>query len=47
VQLVVESKKKTPEVARNLIEKTRRELADAVIKQQVIELIEKESQDFP
>ena len=40
VQLVVESKKKTPEVARNLIEKARRELADAVIQQQVIELIE-------
>lgn len=40
VQLVVESKKKTPEVARNLIEKARRELADAITQQQIIELIE-------
>ncbi|HEY9610961.1 Rpn family recombination-promoting nuclease/putative transposase [Allocoleopsis sp.] len=40
VQLVVESKKKTPQVARNLIEKAQRELADVVTQQQVIELIE-------
>lgn len=40
VQLVVESKKKTPETARNLIEKARRELVDATLQQQVIELIE-------
>ena len=40
VQLVVESKKKTPQVARNLIDKARREWADAVIQQQIIELIE-------
>lgn len=40
VQLVVESKKKTPQVARTLIEKARREWTDAVIQQQIIELIE-------
>ena len=38
--LVVESKKKTPQVARTLIEKARREWTDAVIQQQIIELIE-------
>ncbi len=40
VQLVVESKKKTREVARHLISKARQELTDAVIQQQVIELIQ-------
>ena len=40
VQLVVESKKKTGDKARQLINKARLELADAVIQQQVIELIE-------
>lgn len=40
VQLVVESKKKTPEVARSLIHKARQELPDLVVQQQVIELIE-------
>lgn len=40
VQLVVESKKKTSEVARSLINKARQELADVVIQQQIIELIE-------
>lgn len=40
VQLVVETKKKAPEVAQNLIAKARQELADVVIQQQIIELIE-------
>jgi len=40
VQLVVESKQKTPEFARNLINKARQELTDNVIQQQIIELIE-------
>ena len=40
VQLVVESKKKTPEVAQNLINKARQELTDVVVQQQIIELIE-------
>ena len=40
VQLVVESKNKTGDKARQLISKARLELADAVIQQQVIELIE-------
>jgi predicted transposase/invertase (TIGR01784 family) len=40
VQLIVESKQKTPEFARNLINKARQELTDNVIQQQVIELIE-------
>ena len=40
VQLVVESKQRTPEVARHLISKARQDLTDAVIQQQIIELIE-------
>lgn len=40
VQLVVESKQKTPEFARNLINKARQEFTDNVIQQQIIELIE-------
>lgn len=40
VQLVVETKKKAPEVAQNLIAKARQELTDTVIQQQIIELIE-------
>ena len=40
VQLVVESKKKTGDKARQLISKARLELADVVIQQQAIELIE-------
>ena len=40
VQLVVETKKKTGDKARQLISKARLELADAIIQQQVIELIE-------
>lgn len=40
VQLVIESKQKTPEFARNLINKARQELTDNVIQQQIIELIE-------
>ena len=39
VQLVVESKKKTPEVARSLINKAQQELVDIVSQQQIIELI--------
>jgi len=40
VQLVVESKQKTPEIARNLINKARQEFPDVIIQQQIIELIE-------
>ena len=40
VQLVVESKKKTPEVARSLINKAQASSADVIIQQQIIELIE-------
>jgi predicted transposase/invertase (TIGR01784 family) len=40
VQLVVESKKKTPEVARSLINKAQQELPDLAVQRQIIELIE-------
>ena len=40
VQLVVESEKKTPEVARTLINKAQALLTDVVIQQQIIELVE-------
>jgi predicted transposase/invertase (TIGR01784 family) len=40
VQLVVESKKKTGTLARQLINKARQELPDASLQQQIVELIE-------
>ncbi len=40
VQLVVESKKKTGNLARQLITKARQDLPDATLQQQIIELIE-------
>ena len=40
IQLVVESKNKTGETARQLINKAHRQLPDATIRQQIIELIE-------